>query len=457
MKANQSVAYMFLWGDLVTLLIPFIISIYFLNESHLMYSEWGFFIFVSILWGSLGYFRITFFPDTTRDFISRVFSFATSYFIWVVFVTLIYFSLNFPLDFSNIIIALFLGVLIMGVTTNIFINIVLAFVHRKRKNVVYTLVAGVGDLAHNVERQLTTHYDKNRQIRGFVRSRKETPVISEEKVIGNVKDIDQYLQDNEVDEIVIAVPLKTSKKVKKIMDIADYHGVRVKYVVDYQGTFGRPCKPVRYGDIEALNVRQFPLDEKVYWFMKNAFDFLFSLVALVGLSFAFIIIGILIKLDSPGPVFYCPTRIGKGGRPIKIYKFRTMVENDTSGVLSTAKDDPRVTKIGKLLRKYSIDELPQFINVLLGDMSVVGPRPHRVLLNKQFQQSEQNYMIRHYYKPGITGWAQVNGWRGPTETKEQRQKRTEYDLWYLENWSLSLDFKIIWMTIVGRNTRLNAF
>src|SRR5690606_15354938 len=127
------------------------------------------------------------------------------------------------------------------------------------------------------------------------------------------------------------------------------------------------------------------------------------------------------------------------------------------GQNSTQKDDPRITKLGKILRKYSLDELPQFINVFLGDMSVVGPRPHRSYLNEQFQKSEKKYMIRHYYKPGITGWAQVNGWRGPTDTPERKHQRTVHDLWYLENWSFKLDIKIIFMTIFGGKTHKSAF
>jgi putative colanic acid biosynthesis UDP-glucose lipid carrier transferase len=126
-------------------------------------------------------------------------------------------------------------------------------------------------------------------------------------------------------------------------------------------------------------------------------------------------------------------------------------------MLSTQKDDPRITPLGKILRKYSLDELPQFINVLLGDMSVVGPRPHRSFLSQQFQDSVDKYMVRHYFKPGITGWAQVNGWRGPTDTEEQKAQRTHHDLWYVENWSLWLDIKIIYLTIFSRKAHTSAY
>jgi putative colanic acid biosynthesis UDP-glucose lipid carrier transferase len=170
-------------------------------------------------------------------------------------------------------------------------------------------------------------------------------------------------------------------------------------------------------------------------------------------------IAIAIKLDSKGPVFYRPVRIGKRGAQILIYKFRSMRHN-TSPVdktRSTALNDDRITRVGKFIRKYSLDELPQFINVFVGDMSVVGPRPHRVDLDKRFQQIAPSYMVRQYIKPGITGWAQVNGWRGPTETKYQYIARTLHDLWYIEHWNFALDIYIIFLTLFGMNTRKNAF
>jgi lipopolysaccharide/colanic/teichoic acid biosynthesis glycosyltransferase len=181
------------------------------------------------------------------------------------------------------------------------------------------------------------------------------------------------------------------------------------------------------------------------------------LAALIMLLPLFIVIAIAIKLDSRGPIFYRPIRIGKRGMPISVYKFRSMRHSKEVQTRSTSKDDDRITKVGKFIRKHSLDELPQLINVLKNEMSVVGPRPHRVDLNKRFQQNAQNYLVRQYIKPGITGWAQVNGWRGPTETKYQYVARTLHDLWYIEHWSFALDLYIIYLTIFGKKTRENAF
>lgn len=330
---------------------------------------------------------------------------------------------------------------------------------KHKENVRYTLVAGIGKVAENVEKHFYEHHDSGSEIKGFIRCKKEECKVKQEKVVGKLKHIKNYLKENPVDEIVIALPLKPSKKVRNILEVADYHGIRVKYIPDYQDLFGKNYKMTRYGQIDVVNVRQLPLDETFSFWVKNTFDKVFAVTVLLLLAPVLLTIAVLIRLESPGPVLYTPYRIGKSGKPFKVYKFRSMRVNDaaTGGQLSTQKDDPRITRLGRILRKYSLDELPQFMNVLLGDMSVVGPRPHRSFLNQQFQESVDKYMVRHYFKPGITGWAQVNGWRGPTDTKEQKDQRTRHDLWYVENWSLWLDIKIILLTVFSRKAHKSAF
>jgi putative colanic acid biosynthesis UDP-glucose lipid carrier transferase len=193
--------------------------------------------------------------------------------------------------------------------------------------------------------------------------------------------------------------------------------------------------------------------------IKTIFDKIFASVVIIVLAPLLLLIALWIKLDSKGPVFYCPVRIGRSGKAFKVYKFRSMWMNDnsTKGTLSTAKDDPRITRIGRILRKYSLDELPQFFNVILGNMSVVGPRPHRRFLDRHLQETVYQYMIRHYVKPGITGWAQVNGWRGPSETDEQKMQRTKHDLFYIEHWSFWFDLKIIFLTVFSSKARSSAY
>jgi len=284
-------------------------------------------------------------------------------------------------------------------------------------------------------------------------------VIESKKVLSDLDNINEFLQVNDIDEIVIALPDDQKKNILKVLSVADYYGIRVRYVLDYHELFGNHYKITRLGHVDTVNIRELPIDGKVAGFFKNCFDKLFAVIALLCLLPLFLIVALIIKIESRGPVFYCPIRIGKGGKPFKVYKFRSMRENDdcAGGTRSTQCNDPRITRVGRILRKYSIDELPQFINVLLGNMSVVGPRPHRRFLNRQLQENVYHYMLRQYVKPGVTGWAQVNGWRGPTDTEEQKRQRTLHDLWYIENWSFRLDVKIIFLTIFSPKAHQAAF
>jgi putative colanic acid biosynthesis UDP-glucose lipid carrier transferase len=213
-----------------------------------------------------------------------------------------------------------------------------------------------------------------------------------------------------------------------------------------------------FKNIPIVNVNETPLDNYYNWLYKRLFDIFFSLFALVLVSPLLIMIGLLVKLTSKGPVLYAAGRVGMGGDIFKMYKFRTMYHSEANqDTVSTRENDSRVTPLGRFLRKTNLDELPQFFNVLKGDMSVVGPRPHRVYLDKMLQNEVDKYMIRRCIRPGITGWAQVNGWRGPTTTGEQKIQRTRHDLWYIKNWTFWLDIKIIFLTLFGKKTRENAF
>jgi Undecaprenyl-phosphate glucose phosphotransferase len=322
------------------------------------------------------------------------------------------------------------------------------------------IVAGTGNKAKIIEDQVLTSHNPGYQLKGFISCNKQDAcMIESNKVLGDLDSINMFLQANTVDEIVIALPDDEKKNIQTVLNVADYHGIRVKYVLDYHELFGNHYKITRFGQIDAVNIRETPCDGKYAGILKNCFDKVFAAAALTFLLPFFLLIAILIKLESPGPVFYCPIRIGKGGRPFKLFKFRSMRQNDDTagGTQSTQVNDPRITRIGKILRKYSIDELPQFINVLLGTMSVVGPRPHRRYLNRQLQENVYHYMLRHYVKPGITGWAQINGWRGPTDTEEQKRQRTLHDLWYIENWSFRLDIKIVFLTIFSSKVHKTAF
>ena len=279
-------------------------------------------------------------------------------------------------------------------------------------------------------------------------------------ILGELKDLPQILQTKNVDEIFIATADLKKKKVNSILVNADYHGVRVN-IVPETPVFTARFKSFNLEGIPIFQHRQTPLDFFKNALFKRAFDILFALAVLVLLSPLFIIIGLLIFIDNGWgkSILYKPYRKGEADESFRCFKFRTMSVNDNplNGKRSTVKNDPRITRIGKFLRKYDLDELPQFLNVLKGDMSVVGPRPHRNNLQNDFRKVVNDYMVRHYVKPGVTGWAQVNGWRGPTQTDEQKKQRIKHDLWYIENWSFWLDIEIIFKTVFSKKTRMNAF
>ncbi|OKL39553.1 exopolysaccharide biosynthesis polyprenyl glycosylphosphotransferase [Pontibacter flavimaris] len=423
-------------------------------------THWLVIINIFLLWILIGYTRTKStigMPDSRH--IPRLTNFIKTYLVLLCLTSMLYYLnpelLNIIFTDKKVFAAFALGFPILGIPLNFMVGGVMDQIKSNTVQGRHTLIAGVGSLAKHVEEEVCDH-----KVKGFLTFKKEEEcLVNQDKIVGGVDGIQEYLEHNMVDEIVIAIPVKHSKKIRNILSVADHYGVRVKYVPDYQSVFGEHFRTKRYGNLEAVHVRQLPLDNTYASFLKSAFDILFSTLALLALLPLFLILAVLIKLDSPGPIFYCPIRIGKGGKPLRVYKFRTMAVCDDvfGGIMSTQKNDPRITSLGHFMRKYSLDELPQFLNVLSGEMSVVGPRPHRSFLNRQLQESEDKYMIRHYYKPGITGWAQVNGWRGPTDTKEQKSQRTLHDIWYMENWSFVLDLRIVYMTIFGRNTHKTAF
>ena len=316
------------------------------------------------------------------------------------------------------------------------------------------LVVGTGKVAQAVQ----TYYNLSPDLGTIIGFLDDTKTkASNLKILGNLTDFQSIFDKTKFNEVIITLPLSMENEIKWLVNIAEYNGVRPGVVANYYSLYGRNFEITDRGGIPIVNIREVPLDSYMARLRKRVFDFFFSLFALLALSPFFLILAIAIKLDSRGPVFYRPTRIGKHGKPIRVFKFRSMRHSNVVSTKSTSANDDRITKVGRFIRKYSLDEVPQFINVLINEMSVVGPRPHRTDLNKRFQETAQNYMVRQYIKPGITGWAQVNGWRGPTETKFQYVARTLHDLWYIEHWSFALDLYIVYLTLFGKKTRTNAF
>ncbi|MBS3737483.1 MAG: exopolysaccharide biosynthesis polyprenyl glycosylphosphotransferase [Psychroflexus sp.] len=258
----------------------------------------------------------------------------------------------------------------------------------------------------------------------------------------------KYVIENGVDEIYCSMAELTQEQINTVVNFADNNLRVLKFLPDTKDIYAKQLKVDYYGYLPILSLRQIPIEEPFNQFIKRSFDFIFSLlVVVIILSWLTPLVAILIKLESKGPVFFKQKRNGLNYREFVCFKFRSMRPNTEVETEWVKPSDDRVTKIGKFIRKTSIDELPQFYNVLLGDMSVVGPRPHPVSHTEMFVGKIDKFMVRHFVKPGITGLAQVSGYRGEIETDKDIINRVKYDIFYLENWSVFLDIKIVLMTI----------
>ncbi|RDI48120.1 undecaprenyl-phosphate glucose phosphotransferase [Aquicella lusitana] len=275
-------------------------------------------------------------------------------------------------------------------------------------------------------------------------------------VIQTPVNLGQHLAAEGIDEIWLALPLSDEARVKEILYDLRHHTINMRFVLDIFGLDLLNHSITDLAGFPVLNISSTPM-MGMNRLVKAVEDRLLAAIILVLIGPLLLLIAIGVKLSSKGPVFFKQYRHGWDGRIIKVYKFRTMIEHEEEDgkVTQATLSDNRVTAFGRFLRRTSLDELPQFINVLQGRMSIVGPRPHAVAHNEFYKDSIHTYMQRHRVKPGITGWAQVNGWRGETDTLEKMQKRVEYDLYYINNWSLSFDMKIIFLTLlrgfIGRN------
>jgi len=264
-------------------------------------------------------------------------------------------------------------------------------------------------------------------------------------VIGGIDQLDDVLAANDLDEIAVALPLEDYDILEKIVSKCEKSGVHTKFIPDYSSLIPNRPYTEELDGLPVINIRYVPLSNTMNAMVKRFFDFVLSFIGIVVLSPLLLILAVVVKVSSKGPVIFKQERIGLHNKSFYIYKFRTMRVQEASEEKKgwTVKDDPRVTKSGRVMRKYNLDELPQLFNILKGDMSIVGPRPERPQFVEQFKEEIPRYMIKHQVRPGLTGWAQVCGFRGDTSI----HKRISYDLYYIENWTLGFDLKIMFMTI----------
>ena len=275
------------------------------------------------------------------------------------------------------------------------------------------------------------------------------------RVVGRISELEHILAQNTIDEIAITLPLAAYAKLDGIVHVCEKSGVHTKFIPDYNNIIH--SKPVTedMDGLPVINIRNVPLTDPVKATAKRAVDICGALVGIVLFSPIMLVVAILIKLTSPGPIIFKQERVGLHNRPFMMYKFRSMVQQTEADEKKgwTVPGDPRVTCVGRFIRKTSIDEFPQFFNVLAGQMSLIGPRPERTQFVEMFKEEIPRYMIKHQVRPGMTGWAQVNGLRGDTSIYE----RVKYDIWYIENWTMSLDVKILFLTIFKGFVNKNAY
>jgi Undecaprenyl-phosphate glucose phosphotransferase len=326
--------------------------------------------------------------------------------------------------------------------------------NRSRQNSGFqVLIVGADDFAAKVARSLSSDPIAPCSIKGHVRLPGQ--VCSESLHVYELSDIEELAIGNGIDDVVIALPSRLLGDLPTLRERLSSLCAPLRLVIDVGEEVDSRQRLFTFGELLMLDLQTTYAESTLYVVLKRAFDLVLSCAVLLLGAPVFGLIALLIRLSSPGPVFFVQERVGLNGKLFPMFKFRTMAVSlqSDSDTRWTVKNDPRCTPLGRILRRTGLDELPQFFNVLKGDMSVVGPRPERPLLVQRFMQSVGSYNRRHFLKVGITGWAQVNGWRGDTSI----DKRIEYDLYYVRHWTLSFDLLIVLLTLVGGFTDKNAY
>ncbi len=317
------------------------------------------------------------------------------------------------------------------------------------------VIVGMSEIANQLKKFFNINPQYGYQFLGFFDDR----AAGGEDLKGRVSDVKEYVLTNHVDEIYCTMTEVNNRQVNDLLDFAEKNHIHVKVVPDFREINYRKIEIDFYDDFPVLTFREIPLDDVLNQVVKRSFDVLFSLLVIVFVyPWLLPIIALLIKIDSRGPIFFWQQRSGRNNQNFWCLKFRSMYVNDNSNFKQATRDDNRITRVGRILRKTNLDEMPQFFNVLLGHMSVVGPRPHPIKLDENFRTIIERYDERNLVKPGVTGLAQVKGYRGETAHPQLMKNRVRVDLFYIENWTFILDLKIILLTVTSmmRGDR-NAF
>lgn len=346
---------------------------------------------------------------------------------------------------------LFLGTSILVFAMSIFLwRILTTYVLKKLRKRGYNgnkiVLVGINPAVLNLIDQVYLNPNYGFQIEGLFTDALEINE-SEKYKKGKLSETIYFLKNHKVDELIVSLPHTQSVLINELIRYCDNNMIRVSIIPEFSEYLSQTFFINYVENIPIMKLRREPLQSVTNRVLKRGFDLCFSfLVITLFFTWMFPIIALLVKLSSKGPVFFVQTRTGKEGKPFQCLKFRSMQVNKKSDSLQATKNDARVTRIGAFLRRTSLDELPQFLNVLCNHMSIVGPRPHMLNHTEQYRELVDKFMVRHFAKPGITGWAQIKGYRGETKTVKDMENRANADIWYIENWSFMLDVKIVFKT-----------
>lgn len=407
----------------------------------------SFWIFANASWMILSFISGNYFEKIILQFETFTKRTIQVYILWIIMM-LLYLFFSRELQVSRFFIITFIICFGMAVLVNRFLYVGIRNYFKTKDY----LTSNVIILGYNeTALKLASYFEEesiNINLIGFVEDEEKIKELTAYPVLGDVRHLIQIAKDYDIQEIYSTLTPEQNSEIYHLMSIAEKEFIRFKVVPNLSYFFSKPVIVDYLRDLPILSLRSEPLEDVGNQMKKRILDIVISLFVIVFfLSWMIPLIGLLIFIESRGPIFFIQKRSGKNNKPFNCLKFRSMKPNKDADAKQATKNDMRVTRIGKFLRKTSLDEFPQFINVLKGEMSLVGPRPHMMKHTDDYAQIVDQYMVRHFLKPGITGWAQINGFRGEITEPRQIKLRVRNDLWYLENWNVWLDIKIMFLTV----------
>jgi putative colanic acid biosynthesis UDP-glucose lipid carrier transferase len=440
--------------DILSICISYIITFNTIYVTDFKKFSYPFLLLSMIIWFTMSLFSKIYVEKRSNKFSEEIVQIIYHCILFVVSISSILYFLNLNHKFPSKFILVYVNLLS-------FLAILAKYAIRKKIHAALNkgnfydkvLLVGSTNTAINFLNTVTKYYYYGYKCVGYIDE--SDKLASKTSYFGNLDQLESIIKNLEIDEVFIALPKTETEKIQKCIAICDGYNIRTRLLPDLNDYTTSSVYINNLGTLPVVNIGHLPLDKKENKTLKRIFDIIFSSVFFLTLGiFIFPLIAFIIKITSKGPVFFKQERWGLNNKKIICYKFRSMIKDssdiDEDGNYNQAyKDDPRITKIGKILRKSNMDELPQFWNVLIGNMSVVGPRPHPTPLNVQSIETVDNYMLRHMVLPGITGLAQVNGCRGETKTTDEMQQRVNFDIYYIHRWNFWLDLQIIIQTVVN--------